>query len=488
MSADSGTIRAMRRVEGVGVRQDFEVQGSGRDWRPQRVPIVINSFNRLSYLERVVDALRARGYDNIYVIDNDSTYAPLLDYYREAGLRVFHLDRNVGYLALWTTSVGAHFVDDYYVYTDSDIEPAPECPDDFIARFREGLDRNPRVDKVGFGLKTDDLPDSYALKARVIGHEAQFTAGHADRAFYRASIDTTFALYRPGAAGGSWLRSLRAGEPYLARHLPWYEDSSRPSDEERFYLDTIATSTHWSLRGGTAGDGVLEVRLEGEPVRVAAGANDDLWNMVSRGEWKPEAFDAIDGFLDRDHSYIEVGSGPGQTALYAGRLAREVHALEPRAERFAELARNVSLNADRIPSVVAVGLRVPGIATPPDASTFSEFVGAHDLSDCALVSLDVDGQEHRVLPGMLGYLRRERPTLLVTLRPGRRFRISTSTWPGKAAIAVLGLLTAGTLLWSLRFYDRFYDVSGRRLTVLGLLRGIRSRVSIVATDREWPKL
>jgi hypothetical protein len=35
------------------------------------------------------------------------------------------------------------------------------------------------------------------------------------------------------------LDALRTGSPYLARHLPWYVDSSRPTDEDRYYRDHL---------------------------------------------------------------------------------------------------------------------------------------------------------------------------------------------------------------------------------------------------------
>ena len=42
------------------------------------MPILINSFNRLSCLRRLIMWLTRAGYRRIYVIDNDSSYPPLL--------------------------------------------------------------------------------------------------------------------------------------------------------------------------------------------------------------------------------------------------------------------------------------------------------------------------------------------------------------------------------------------------------------------------
>ena len=49
----------------------------------KQIPIVINNFNRLGYLKRLIASLESRGYKNIHIIDNNSTYPPLLEYYEK---------------------------------------------------------------------------------------------------------------------------------------------------------------------------------------------------------------------------------------------------------------------------------------------------------------------------------------------------------------------------------------------------------------------
>lgn len=68
----------------------------------KNIPIIINNRNRLTYMKMLISSLEKRGYNNIYIIDNDSTYPPLLDYYsKECIYPVFYLNKNVGYNALW---------------------------------------------------------------------------------------------------------------------------------------------------------------------------------------------------------------------------------------------------------------------------------------------------------------------------------------------------------------------------------------------------
>jgi len=478
------TRRMMRQVHGVRVAQDFAVDpGQDIATHPETTPIIINNFNRLRYLQRLLAALSARGYENVYVIDNCSTYEPLLRYYRDSGLRVFRLDVNVGYLALWTTPVGANFVGGYYVYTDVDIEPAPECPDDFIAHFRDVLSRYPDVGKVGFGLETDDLPASYDLRDQVVEHERGLLVDLVEPGLYRAPIDTTFALYRPGAEGGAWIPSIRTDRPYLARHLPWYTDSSHLDDEEIYYRATALTSSHWTMLDQVGESGSMTVLLWGEPVRVVAN-NAARWNMVSRGEWQPAVYDALDWLIDRGTSYIELGSGIGETALYASRLARIVYAVEGDATKYEILARNVSLNAGEIDNVEPLHIHVASRSLLERTVSFPDLERAHPLADCSLVKVDIGGDEYGIVPSMVPFLQRVRPSLHLTMHPRRFLHIRGSSLLAKGAVGVGSLLGTVYVIWLLRFYRHVYDGDGATVSWADLPRMCRGVVTLIFSDKD----
>ncbi len=67
----------------------------------RKIPIIINNFNRLDSMKQLIESLEKRGYTNIFIIDNLSTYPPLLEYYNTCKYTVFRLDRNIGMNALW---------------------------------------------------------------------------------------------------------------------------------------------------------------------------------------------------------------------------------------------------------------------------------------------------------------------------------------------------------------------------------------------------
>ena len=211
------------------------------------IPIIINNFNRLEYLLKLINSLEIRGYTNIHILDNHSTYPPLLEYYKLCPYNVYRLNKNVGYKAIWETGLYEIFKHNYYVYTDADMQIDEACPNNFMEHFVKILKRYSSVQKVGFGIRINDLPDEYLNKEKVLKWESRFWENEVAPGIYRASIDTTFALYRPYCKGVADIhhKVFRTGHPYIIRHLPWY-NNMEDINEELYYLNSIQTSTHWS--------------------------------------------------------------------------------------------------------------------------------------------------------------------------------------------------------------------------------------------------
>jgi hypothetical protein len=199
--------------------------------------ILINCRDRLEPLVALLGYLERAGQDQIYLLDNDSAYPPLLDYFASSPHRVVRLGHNVGRLAPWDANLFAEFnITGRFVFSDPDVVPDPECPLDAIEYFGEILDRYPDRDKAGFGLRIDDLPDVYRFKHEVVVWESQFWERQLAPRIYDAPIDTTFALYR-SPRPHRFDRSIRTGHPYVARHVPWYLDDRSLPDDEVFYRE-----------------------------------------------------------------------------------------------------------------------------------------------------------------------------------------------------------------------------------------------------------
>jgi len=193
----------------------------------QSVPVFINCRDRVTDLRALVEWLERAGHERITLIDNASTWPPLVDYLSRTPHGVIELGRNLGSRALWHAGL---VPGEPYVLTDPDIVPTDDCPLDLVEHLQTLLDRYPQFSKAGPGLFLDDVGDIPSL-----AHERELVseARELEPGVFASLIDTTFALYRAGTGFG--YQGIRTGAPFQARHLGWYQ--REPDAETRFYLD-----------------------------------------------------------------------------------------------------------------------------------------------------------------------------------------------------------------------------------------------------------
>jgi hypothetical protein len=201
------------------------------------IPIVINNFNRITTTRKLVEDLEARGYHNLYILDNNSSYAPLLEWYSTLGGRVDvrRFSNNYAQNAIFDCGILSEFQGkfDWIVYTDSDIELNPITPYDFVDRLIE-LTIKWGYKKGGLALKIDDLPDNdYGLTNR--NWEARFWTTPLEEDVYAAQLDTTFCVWNPST--GLLYDAIRVAGPFTAKHVPWYVDFNNLDEEERTFLE-----------------------------------------------------------------------------------------------------------------------------------------------------------------------------------------------------------------------------------------------------------
>lgn len=202
----------------------------------------IINYNRLGLLKNMADFLSSKGID-VYIIDNKSTYPPLLEYYRETKYNVIRMDKNYGYKVFWDKNIYGYLgMNERYLLSDPDLDIS-NIPDDFINIMEVGLDKYPELQKCGLSLEINDLPKNEISK-NIIEWENRFWKDRLDSLYFKAAIDTTFAMYNTNKHE---LIGIRTDRPYVARHIPWYYDEfTRLPDDEVYYLKTIETPTSWS--------------------------------------------------------------------------------------------------------------------------------------------------------------------------------------------------------------------------------------------------
>lgn len=215
------------------------------------IPIVLNNRNRYTYLRDLVNWLQAAGYKNIFILDNDSDYPALLDYYKGTTAKVIYLKKNVGYKALWQTDLYEELKNKYYVYSDADLIPGKDCPDDFIYTLYQVLTKYD-AEKCGPALRIDDLPEHYEFKQKVLNNEKIFWEKSLEFEVYDAPIDTTFALYKPFAFGDAEeCKAIRVGGKLTFVHRPWYENSASLDEETQYYIKHASSSSFWYTKAKT---------------------------------------------------------------------------------------------------------------------------------------------------------------------------------------------------------------------------------------------
>ena len=228
------------------------------------IPLFIISYNQYTYLKSMIEQLSKYPGMTLYVIDNKSTYPPLIEYLKqletEGNVKVLYQPENYGHSVYERDEIIA-LGGDKYVVTDPDLLLNSNLPMNFIELLSNISDKY-KASKVGFALEiksninlskkvkvkdTDaDIVGSYLWKGRegmtIPEWEAQFwkeKIDDPDYELYRADIDTTFALINKLYYNkGSRDNSIRVAGNFTAVHRPWLVDYEKEfkEGEYEFYL------------------------------------------------------------------------------------------------------------------------------------------------------------------------------------------------------------------------------------------------------------
>jgi FkbM family methyltransferase len=214
----------------------------------QDIPILIPAFENPAYVRNMIDQLRSRHLDNIVVVDNASTSPEMQAFLgSDLGATVVRLDRNFGPRHVFLDDDSFFSLPDLFCVTDPDLEFNPNLPSDFMGKL-VALTERYRVGKAGFSLDISDKEAMRQEKFRIGGvdytiwdWEQQFWTeplGQLDDlgTVYRASIDTTFAVYNKRFFDRRrHMEAVRVAGVFACRHLPWYPESLLTPEQEELY-------------------------------------------------------------------------------------------------------------------------------------------------------------------------------------------------------------------------------------------------------------
>ena len=203
----------------------------------QEIPVFIINRNLLTWPRMMIEWMRQIPYLRPIMFDNASTYPPLLEWYNTNPCDIIRVPFNSGHIGIFHSDAITNVVkDDYYVIADPDFDMT-HIPLDVIDKLKYGLERHPEYGKCGVAIHTDDLPDGFPGKNDIIGWEQKYWEDPLGEDFYRAHVDTTFALYDKRRLRGHTYEAIRLAGPYTARHIPWYITKYNMSDEFSYYCE-----------------------------------------------------------------------------------------------------------------------------------------------------------------------------------------------------------------------------------------------------------
>ena len=220
-----------------------------KDLFKKNITSVIIAYNQPTYIKSMVAQLEKYTND-IVIIDNNSDFKPLLEYYeKEYKYTLLKMKSNLGH-KVYENSFMEKLIGPIFIITDPDLEFNKKLPINFIENIIN-ISNYYQAEKVGFALLYDapDIrTDIKAFGKSIKDWEKQYwTYKYYYPGFnhdiWSAAIDTTFCLVNKQNKGGHY----RIAGDYLCKHLPWHKgfEKNIPIDEYEHYLKNNISTNYW---------------------------------------------------------------------------------------------------------------------------------------------------------------------------------------------------------------------------------------------------
>ena len=215
------------------------------------IPVIIVNYNRCQTLMQMVDwLLQLDDAVSIIILDNASTYPPLLEYYDSLDypnvqVKRFTKNHKLDKMIAISQTMQQY---EYYVVTDADLIPYSDTKGNILSRMKVMLAKHKDINHVGASLMINDIPDYYPLKHAVQKWEGQFWTHSREENVFEAFVDTTFAMYRNNSYLMELYPALRLGKNYSLKHVDWYVDLSNLSHENKYNMAAATDVSTWNTR------------------------------------------------------------------------------------------------------------------------------------------------------------------------------------------------------------------------------------------------
>jgi glycosyltransferase involved in cell wall biosynthesis len=215
-------------------------------------PVIIPSFNQLYYMKNTIKQLKRFGLENFIILDNGSTYPPLIKWFEQIDAPVIIDLSNPGPRNFFTNQDIWNKLPNYFIVTDPDLEYSARTPDTLVQDLIE-ISETFSLPKIALALDTSDKEEMVPM---VEDWEVEYWKEIIARTkygdpIYQAKTDTTFALYnkkfvqRPGllAWDADFFSAPRVAGRFSCKHWGWYYKKPIPKEEYEYYKNT---ATYWS--------------------------------------------------------------------------------------------------------------------------------------------------------------------------------------------------------------------------------------------------
>ena len=220
-----------------------------KDMFKKNMSCIIIGFNQPTYIKKMVKQLEKYTND-IIIIDNNSTFEPLLNYYEnDYKYTLLKMKSNLGHKVYEKLFI-EKIVGDIFILTDPDLEFNKNLPDNFIENMIN-ISNYYQAEKVGFALLYDSpdiRKDIKAFGKTIKEWEKQYWTYKYyypgfENDIWSAAIDTTFCLINKQNKGGHY----RIANNYLCKHLPWHVGFEKeiPNDEFEYYMKNNVSTNYW---------------------------------------------------------------------------------------------------------------------------------------------------------------------------------------------------------------------------------------------------
>jgi len=228
------------------------------------IPVYIPTFNNPTYTNNFINQLERLNLSMITVVDNASTYPPMVKLLHEISSKyeIIRLNENRGPHLLIRDLNYYEKLPNYFILSDPDIEISRNIPEDFVKTLIEVSEKF-KIGKVGLALEIpneEELLEKFIYmdgeKRSLIEWEEQFWENEVGKtsqgdSIFLTTLDTTFALYNKKYFNlEDRYKSLRIGGRYISKHLGSYAKTIVPQEENEYYL----SNTRYSYYAGKLND------------------------------------------------------------------------------------------------------------------------------------------------------------------------------------------------------------------------------------------